>query len=313
MSQRRVFIIALIALMASFCVALPTTDLVVPEAKDAGTSGAEFVQSTLKSVDPCEYDNRVSCRCDGLSLRPASSSECILSVDPEWNEHLLWALEDCGSAEFRAGVMAPSPPQPWRRDWNPLKMCDGYRSECGTTRKLNNCGHYDVYVVVTNAPTEAPTDAPTEAPTDAPDMCECTGNGNEYDCTQTGKGHCQATHNCINSGDGGVEYGDWSNICYDKPDMCECTGNGNEYECTQTGKGYCQATHNCINSGDGGVDYGDWSNICYDAPDMCECTGNGNEYECTQTGKAHCQATHNCINSGDGGVEYGDWSNICYD
>merc|ERR1711957_1105719 len=49
MMSQRVFIIALIALIASFCVALPTTDLVVPEAKDAGTSGAEFVQSTLKS------------------------------------------------------------------------------------------------------------------------------------------------------------------------------------------------------------------------------------------------------------------------
>merc|ERR1712028_273624 len=35
--------------MASLCVALPTTDLVVPEAKNAGTSGAQFVQSTLKS------------------------------------------------------------------------------------------------------------------------------------------------------------------------------------------------------------------------------------------------------------------------
>merc|ERR1712153_64657 len=46
MMGQRVFIIALIA---SFCVALPTTDLVVPEAKDSGTSGAEFVQSTLKS------------------------------------------------------------------------------------------------------------------------------------------------------------------------------------------------------------------------------------------------------------------------
>merc|ERR1712086_1168347 len=46
MMGQRVFIIAL---MASFCVALPTTDLVVPEAKDSGTSGAEFVQSTLKS------------------------------------------------------------------------------------------------------------------------------------------------------------------------------------------------------------------------------------------------------------------------
>jgi len=46
MMGQRVFIIAL---MASLCVALPTTDLVVPEAKDAGTSGAEFVQSTLKS------------------------------------------------------------------------------------------------------------------------------------------------------------------------------------------------------------------------------------------------------------------------
>merc|ERR1711865_1288696 len=39
----------IVALMASFCLALPTTDLVVPEAKDSGTSGAEFVQSTLKS------------------------------------------------------------------------------------------------------------------------------------------------------------------------------------------------------------------------------------------------------------------------
>jgi len=46
MMGQRVFIIALIA---SLCVALPTTDLVVPEAKDSGTSGAEFVQSTLKS------------------------------------------------------------------------------------------------------------------------------------------------------------------------------------------------------------------------------------------------------------------------
>merc|ERR1712166_601986 len=47
MMGQRVFII--IAFMASFCVALPMTDLVVPEAKDARTSGAEFVQSTLKS------------------------------------------------------------------------------------------------------------------------------------------------------------------------------------------------------------------------------------------------------------------------
>merc|ERR1712166_764961 len=47
MMGQRVFII--IALMASLCVALPTTGLVVPEAKDSGTSGAEFVQSTLKS------------------------------------------------------------------------------------------------------------------------------------------------------------------------------------------------------------------------------------------------------------------------
>merc|ERR1712166_39551 len=46
MMGQRVFIIAF---MASFCVALPMTDLVVPEAKDARTSGAEFVQSTLKS------------------------------------------------------------------------------------------------------------------------------------------------------------------------------------------------------------------------------------------------------------------------
>jgi len=46
MMGQRVF---MIALMASLCVALPTTDLVVPEAKYAGTSGAEFVQSTLKS------------------------------------------------------------------------------------------------------------------------------------------------------------------------------------------------------------------------------------------------------------------------
>jgi hypothetical protein len=47
MTGQRVFII--IALVASLCVALPTTDLVVPEAKDAGTTGAKFVQSTLKS------------------------------------------------------------------------------------------------------------------------------------------------------------------------------------------------------------------------------------------------------------------------
>merc|ERR1712195_242414 len=46
MMGQRVFIVAL---MASLCLALPTTDLVVPEAKDSGTSGAEFVQSTLKS------------------------------------------------------------------------------------------------------------------------------------------------------------------------------------------------------------------------------------------------------------------------
>ena len=41
---QRVFIIALIA---SFCVALPTTDLVVPEAKDSGTSGAEVLAPSL--------------------------------------------------------------------------------------------------------------------------------------------------------------------------------------------------------------------------------------------------------------------------
>merc|ERR1712166_1033788 len=46
MMGQRVF---MIALMASVCVALLTTDLVVPEDKYPGTSGAEFVQSTLKS------------------------------------------------------------------------------------------------------------------------------------------------------------------------------------------------------------------------------------------------------------------------
>merc|ERR1711865_1258614 len=48
MMGQRVFIIAL---MASLCVALPTNDLVVPEAKDAGTTGDKFVQSTLIAED----------------------------------------------------------------------------------------------------------------------------------------------------------------------------------------------------------------------------------------------------------------------
>ena len=46
---QRVFIIALIA---SFCVALPTTDLVVPEAKDSGTTGAEVLAPSLTLPSP---------------------------------------------------------------------------------------------------------------------------------------------------------------------------------------------------------------------------------------------------------------------
>ena len=85
----------------------------------------QFVQSTLKSVDPCEYDNRVSCRCDGLSLRPASSSECPSNPD----------IGNCDSGGLSGGDLCES---------------DG---ECGTNTELNNCGSdgYDIYVVVPSA------------------------------------------------------------------------------------------------------------------------------------------------------------------
>jgi len=79
-------------------------------------------------------------------------------------------------------------------------------------------------------------------------MCECTGNGNEYDCTQTGKGYCQATQNCINSGDGAVEYGDWSNICYDKPTKNLVNLGGNGQANMQTCEGDCDSDSDCAGS-----------------------------------------------------------------
>ena len=55
---QRVFIIAL---MASFCVALPMTDLVVPEAKDARTSGAEVLVPSRTLPSPARALHTFAC------------------------------------------------------------------------------------------------------------------------------------------------------------------------------------------------------------------------------------------------------------
>ena len=55
---QRVF---MIALMASLCVALPTTDLVVPEAKYAGTSGAEVLAPSLALPSPARAHHTFAC------------------------------------------------------------------------------------------------------------------------------------------------------------------------------------------------------------------------------------------------------------
>ena len=54
----RVFIIVL---MASLCVALPTIDLVVPEAKDTGTSGAEVLAPSLTLPSPARALHTFAC------------------------------------------------------------------------------------------------------------------------------------------------------------------------------------------------------------------------------------------------------------
>ena len=65
------------------------------------------------------------------------------------------------------------------------------------------------------------------------DMCMCTGSlvlkgrglaahlvaSNEYECTQTGKGHCGNTQRCVKQQDNKdveVKYGDWSKICFEE-------------------------------------------------------------------------------------------------
>jgi len=47
----------------------------------------------------------------------------------------------------------------------------------------------------------------------------CTGSLNEYECTQTGKGHCGNTQRCVKQQDNKdveVKYGDWSKICFEE-------------------------------------------------------------------------------------------------
>merc|ERR1711957_676662 len=70
------------------------------------------------------------------------------------------------------------------------------------------------------------------------DMCKCTGSSNEYECTKTGKAHCNKDAVC--DGKDEVEFGDLASLeaklCTPKDDMCKCTGSSNEYECTVTGK-----------------------------------------------------------------------------
>ena len=51
----------MIALMVSLCVALPTTDLVVPEAKYAGTSGAEVLAPSLALPSPAPAFHTFAC------------------------------------------------------------------------------------------------------------------------------------------------------------------------------------------------------------------------------------------------------------
>merc|ERR1740133_362638 len=81
---------------------------------------------------------------------------------------------------------------------------------------------------------------PTEA---SLDMCKCTGSSNEYECTKTGKAHCNKDAVC--DGKDEVEFGDLASLeaklCTLKAslDMCKCTGSSNEYECTKTGKAHC--------------------------------------------------------------------------
>ena len=51
------------------------------------------------------------------------------------------------------------------------------------------------------------------------DLCMCTGSLNEYECTQTGKGHCGNTQRCVKQQDNKdveVKYGDWSKICFEE-------------------------------------------------------------------------------------------------
>merc|ERR1712166_281218 len=91
------------------------------------------------------------------------------------------------------------------------------------------------------------------APQASLDMCKCTGNSNEYECTKTGKAHCATGQVC----DGIVKPGTTgfisenlrqieSEIC--DVNMCKCTGNSNEYECTVTGKGHCAVSEKCDGS-----------------------------------------------------------------
>merc|ERR1711865_631085 len=46
------------------------------------------------------------------------------------------------------------------------------------------------------------------------DMCKCTGNSNEYECTATGKGHCAKSETCDSwPTDGAIKIGEWSELC----------------------------------------------------------------------------------------------------
>ena len=98
-----------------------------------------------------------------------------------------------------------------------------------------------------------------EAPVD---MCKCTGNGNEIECSITGKRHCSSNLEC--TGNVPLKFGDWG-MCT-LVDRCKCTGNGNEIECSVTGKRHCSSNQDC--TGTVPRAFGDWG-MCTKKVPMC--------------------------------------------
>merc|ERR1712028_41987 len=123
---------------------------------------------------------------------------------------------------------------------------------------------------------------PESQPVVDEDMCECTGESNEYECTKTGKAHCNKDAVC--DGIDEVKLGDLASLeaklCTLKAslDMCKCTGSSNEYECTVTGKGHCANSEKCNGSV---VKFGEWSNLCGACPNGGQMVDYG---ECIHSG-----------------------------